>query len=129
MDDKFMHYNFPENINSKYMDSDNMFTPYNFAVQVANMLDEAIIESIVRSASEQGLTDLYVIDSTFVKDLLTKSIAKSPNLCNGQFSCPNCEKLFGDACDILYGDKQDVKSNNYCSECGQHLDWGTLIKV
>lgn len=124
MNINFMHYNFPEN--PVYTNSDNSFILHNIAAQVANMTDEAIIDAIVRSASEQGLTDLYVIDSTFVKDLLTKSIAKSPNLCNGQFSCPNCEKLFGDACDISYGDKQDVKSNNYCSECGQHLDWGTF---
>lgn len=41
---------------------------------------------------------------------------------NGQYSCPNCKRLYGNRNDI---DTNFKIKNKYCSYCGQLIKWGS----
>ena len=39
-------------------------------VEVANLLDQALVQAVLSYAQREGLTDLYLIDAEFVKTAL-----------------------------------------------------------
>lgn len=51
-----------------------------------------------------------------------KQIPKKVEIWNGQATCPNCKKLYGNMVDIkqLHPASWDFE---YCKHCGQRLDW------
>lgn len=52
--------------------------------------------------------------------ILEKQVPKKIELFNGQCSCPNCKKLFGNYNDLKDSVGWDML---YCKYCGQKLDW------
>lgn len=48
----------------------------NISVQVANMLDNEIMTTIVNLARENGITDLFVLDKKFVLDALKEKLER-----------------------------------------------------
>lgn len=55
------------------------------------------------------------------KDFTKAFIPEKPVLWNGQYSCPECESLFGNKEDIV---QIDYAQSPHCRFCGQALDWG-----
>ena len=46
------------------------------AAKIADMTDNAIINSIISFAEQEGITDLYLLDEEFVKIALLKEIER-----------------------------------------------------
>lgn len=44
------------------------------AAQVADMADTAIIEAIIHAAADAGITDLYLIDKTFIREAIQEKL-------------------------------------------------------
>lgn len=42
--------------------------------QCVDMVDDAIVQAVVDVAREEGISDLYLLDKTFVVNALTKAI-------------------------------------------------------
>lgn len=42
--------------------------------QCVDMVDDAIVQAVVDVAREEGISDLYLLDKTFVVNTLTKAI-------------------------------------------------------
>ena len=55
-------------------------------------------------------------------EALEKQLPKKVEIWNGQATCPNCKKLYGNMVDIkqLHPASWDFE---YCKHCGQRLDW------
>lgn len=55
-------------------------------------------------------------------EALEKQLPKKVEIWNGQATCPNCKKLYGNMVDIkqLNPASWDFE---YCKHCGQRLDW------
>lgn len=46
------------------------------AFQFVNMRDKALVQSIIAFAQQEGITDLYLIDSEFVKTALMREMER-----------------------------------------------------
>ena len=46
------------------------------AFQFVNMRDKALVQSIIAFAQQEGITDLYLIDSEFVKTALMREVER-----------------------------------------------------
>lgn len=49
---------------------------YNIKAQVNNIADKAIYDAIIKYATEQGITDLFLIDEEFVKSALINELSR-----------------------------------------------------
>lgn len=61
-------------------------------------------------------------------EALEKQLPKKVEIWNGQATCPNCKKLYGNMVDIkqLHPASWDFE---YCKHCGQRLDWSENRRV
>mgnify|MGYP006928128989 CR=1 FL=1 len=61
-------------------------------------------------------------------EALEKQLPKKVEIWNGQATCPNCKKLYGNMVDIkqLNPASWDFE---YCKHCGQRLDWSENRRV
>lgn len=55
-------------------------------------------------------------------EALEKQIPRRVDIWNGQYSCPNCKRLFGNKKDIDTA-KMFISSVKYCNYCGQAIKW------
>lgn len=92
---------------------------HNIDAQVVDMVDDVIVRACVEAAKEAGITDLYLLDKTFVVDALKRAAGGGKWEDCGQYAdgylleCSACRScLF---CD-------DVCMPNYCPECGTRMD-------
>ena len=68
---------FPENLESKSSDTDNMVdVVHKFQIGCIKTLDDAILDAIVRTAREEGITDLIVFDKDFVISALREKMER-----------------------------------------------------
>lgn len=91
----------------------------NISVQMADRMDDAVIEAIEKAAKEAGITHLFIINKKSVMDALEKQIPKKVEIkitgstgWNTTTYCPACKK--------------EVLSGNYCIHCGQALKWNEV---
>lgn len=58
-------------------------------------------------------------------EAVEKQVPKKIELFNGQCSCPNCKRLFGN-----YSQLRNLIcwEMSYCKYCGQALDWRSMYK-
>ena len=45
-------------------------------VSVIDKIDQAIVDAVIETAREEGMTDLYILDKKFVIDALKEKIAR-----------------------------------------------------
>lgn len=96
-------------------------------VQMKDNLENAVVEQIIKTAKEEGITDVIILNKQAVSEALRKQIPQKPtphkvkvdkirvgNGCWGKgttiYKCPNCGEFIS-------------RTNKCCGECGQALDW------
>ena len=89
----------------------------NFEPMKRGMTYEQTIEVITNAIRKDEMTVEQDMALAIVQKTLKKQIPKKIEFDGNQLICPNC----GNGADILFGD-------NYCVECGQHLDWSWAIQ-
>lgn len=65
---------------------------------------------------EEPIVYKHQEDIDTLQELVDKSKPKRIEIWNGQYSCPNCKKLFFPITSIGFPKK-------FCDDCGQALDW------
>lgn len=75
------------------------------AAVVAESTDKAIVNAIVAAAREEGITDLYLIDETFIIEAIRGKMEKEDAGFTQVVRCKDCKYLLPDDWDgeILYG--------------------------
>lgn len=81
-------------------------------------------EALAHFKNHEYMTDFSWQDemSEVAISAIEKQAPKKPRLrkgCNWSYRCPNCGKL------LFWTDepKDHGEKNNYCSDCGQKIDW------
>lgn len=69
-----------------------------------------------------GILRRKIEDCNTAIEALEKQLPKKVEIWNGQATCPNCKKLYGNMVDIkrLHPASWDFE---YCKHCGQRFDW------
>ena len=50
------------------------YTVANIAAQVADMTDTVVTEAVIHAAADAGITDLYLIDKTFIREAIQEKL-------------------------------------------------------
>lgn len=83
-------------------------------------LEDAVVSG--KTGSLRRWAKDTIENSTIIIEALEKQLPKKVEIWNGQATCPNCKKLYGNMVDIkqLHPASWDFE---YCKRCGQRLDW------
>lgn len=83
-------------------------------------LEDAVVSG--KTGSLRRWAKDTIENSTIIIEALEKQLPKKVEIWNGQATCPNCKKLYGNMVDIkqLHPASWDFE---YCKHCGQRLDW------
>ena len=68
MDNRLMHYEFHRN--QIQLDGTMAELPQKIAAVVEDTTDKAIVEAVLAAARDEGVTDLYLLDKTFILDAI-----------------------------------------------------------
>ncbi len=82
-------------------------------VKVNEKFDEEIFGICNQILTESGVKSEFVLNKDFIVNAVKKATASKPLFIVGDYDlpiCPECKQMVED-------------SENYCSECGQKLDW------
>ena len=113
MRDKLLHVSLPDKFKLNFSE-DGASAVNRMRAQVADATDNLIVDAIIKYATENGVSDAYIIDEEFVKTALEKQIPKRPLPYKGfDGKCVCCGVIFLD------------RSTKHCGNCGQALDWST----
>lgn len=67
-------------LNNPVVDVNEMTVTFHFAAEVCDMADNAIRDAVVDAARKAGITELYLMDKTFIleaiRDKLREKLAK-----------------------------------------------------
>ncbi len=78
-------------------------------------IDNAILGEVKQKAIENGIKTEYLLNEKAIISALEKQIPKKPKYIEGDYDMPLCP---------CCGMSVDENEENYCSICGQALDWG-----
>jgi hypothetical protein len=83
--------------------------------QVVDMNDDFILKAVVEAAKEVGITDLYLLDKTFVVDALKRAAGRGRWVPNGIY-----DSMLS-MCSVC-GFPAGAYSFNFCPHCGTRMD-------
>ena len=63
-------------LNDPVVDVNDMTVTFHFAAEVYDMADNAIRDAIVDAAQKAGITELYLLDKTFILEAIREKLAK-----------------------------------------------------
>lgn len=63
-------------LNDPVIDTNEMTVTFHFAAEVCDMADNAIRDAVVDAAQKAGITELYLLDKTFICDAIREKLAK-----------------------------------------------------
>ena len=110
------HLSLPHNLS---FENDTVSTIQKVAVQMQEKIDDAIVAEIIKTAIEQGITDLYILDKKNIMAALQKQIPMKVAYSDTySHTCPACGRLMIYDC---FGEAGD-----FCRDCGQALDWSDV---
>lgn len=69
-------YHFPENLIVNDVSSVVQEITYKFQTEVVDMVDQDILSAIIKTARENGITDLLILDKQFVLDALREKLER-----------------------------------------------------
>lgn len=113
----------------KFVDNRMEFTT---GIKMAKDFNEHCIKLIVKSAKEQGITDLTLLNEKAIVTALKKQIPRPPIFYDSKFrqrglkygehttienayNCPYCNLTVW-----------ETDKNEHCHHCGQALDWSNI---
>ena len=71
------------------------YTVANIAARVADITDTVVTEAIIHAAADSGITDLYLIDKTFIREAIQEKLERD----KGCEYCTGAAKSFPTHCD------------------------------
>lgn len=74
-------------LNNPVVDVSEMTVTFHFAAEVCDMADNAIRDAVVDAAQKAGITELYLLDETFILEAIRDKLREK--LCA-------CEEVNGD---------------------------------
>lgn len=80
MDNRLMHYEFHRN--QIQLDGTMAELPQKIAAAVEDTTDKAIVQAVIEAAQANGVTDLYLLDKTFIMDALREKQEREKPLTN-----------------------------------------------
>jgi hypothetical protein len=83
---------------------------YNFWVEPVEAFDNAVTEAIIKIAKERGIDEVVLLNKPAIISAIEKQIPKKPSETD-KARCIHC------ACVVK-------RSEKFCKNCGQALDWG-----
>lgn len=89
-------------------------TTTNLIAQMVDDYEDYVVERIAKSARENGISDLTVLNKRMILDAIKKQSAQKP-------VDVSKSELYG-RCAVC-GQVVHV-GNRYCDQCGQKIDWG-----
>lgn len=66
-------------LNDPVVDVSEMTVTYHFAAEVCDMADNAIRDAIVDAAQKAGITELYLLDKTFILEAIRDKLREKLN--------------------------------------------------
>jgi flavoprotein len=94
-------------------------------IKAVEQIDDAILNEIVAMARSEGIDDIYLLDKKNIISALSKQIPKKVEKIKSGFKsfnyvCPECAYR---QISQIEGEWIAGQHYNYCSNCGQALDW------
>lgn len=113
------------NIPAQSIDLSDGVTSYvsKIAVLIQETIDNAIVDEIVKVATEQGISDVYLLNKRNILSVLKKQLMPmKPDYYDGSYDYAKCPVCGLD--DFEYG--VNNWGCNHCPKCGQALDWSDV---
>lgn len=63
-------------LNTPVVDTYGMTVTFRYAAEVCDMADKAILEAVVDAARKDGITELYLLDKTFVLEAIRDKLSE-----------------------------------------------------
>ena len=63
-------------LNDPVIDTNEMTVTFHFAAEVCDLADDAIRDAVVKAAQEAGITELYLLDKTFILEAIREKLLK-----------------------------------------------------
>ena len=66
-------------LNDPVVDTDEMTVTFHFAAEVCDLADNAIRDAVVDAAQKAGITELYLLDKTFILEAIRDKLREKLN--------------------------------------------------
>ena len=96
-------------------------------VQMSDDIENLIVDEIIKTAQQEGITDIYVLSKPNIISAIRKQIAVKPDIEGDGYDdkgdliyetgyCPTCRHVV----------EIDYDTSEHCPKCGQALDWSDV---
>lgn len=110
-------FSFPENADFNLVNGVHSVTQ-KMVAQFVDDYDDYIVSQIAKTARENGISELVVLNKAAIMDALKKQMPQKQRIDDNDWRCcPRCGETF-------FLTSAFNKRNKYCGNCGQALDWG-----